>query len=57
MAAEYVTRQGDCWDSIAYRLWDDERLMDKLIAANIEHADVLEFPADVRLTVPDGASS
>ena len=28
--------------------------MDRLIAANIEHMDMLEFPAGVRLNVPGG---
>ena len=54
MATEYITQQGDCWDAIALRLWGDEHLMDRLIAANIEHMDMLEFPAGVRLNVPDG---
>ena len=52
MATEYITQQGDCWDAIALRLWGDEHLMDRLIAANIEHMDMLEFPAGVRLNVP-----
>lgn len=55
MATEYITQQGDCWDAIALRLWGDEHLMDRLIAANIEHMDMLEFPAGVRLNVPDGS--
>ena len=54
MATEYITQQGDCWDAIALRLWGDEHLMDRLIAANIEHMDMLEFPAGVRLNVPGG---
>ena len=54
MATEYITQQGDCWDAIALRLWGDEHLMDRLIAANIEYMDMLEFPAGVRLNVPDG---
>lgn len=49
MATEYITQQGDCWDAIALRLWGDEHLMDRLIAANIEYMDMLEFPAGVRL--------
>ncbi len=51
--ASYTTIQGDTWDAIAYRLWGREHLMDKLLAANPEHADVLLFPGGVELTVPE----
>ena len=56
MGTEYVTVQGDRWDAIAFRLWGDEHLMDRLVAVNLEYMDVLEFPAGVRLRVPDGVS-
>lgn len=48
-----TTLQGDAWDSIAYRLWGEERHMDRLVAANPDLADVLIFSAGVRLTVPE----
>lgn len=35
--AEYITRQGDTWDVISKRLYGDERFMDVLIRANINH--------------------
>jgi phage tail protein X len=47
------TIQGDAWDSIAYRLWGDERFGARLIAANPEHADALLFPAGVALVLPE----
>lgn len=50
---QYVTTQNDAWDAIAFRIWNDERLMNILLAANPEHADVLLFPAGVQLTVPE----
>lgn len=49
----YTTIQGDAWDTIAYRLWGEERHMDRLIQTNVDHADVLIFPAGVKLFVPD----
>lgn len=53
MAANtYTTTQGDAWDTIAYRLFGEERLAHLLMQANPEHMDVLMFPAGVLLTVP-----
>lgn len=49
----YVTTRGDAWDSIAYRLWGEERLMTELVKANPAYLDTLIFPAGVTLTVPD----
>lgn len=51
--ASYTTIQGDTWDAIAYRLWGREHLMDLLLAANPEHADVILFRAGVVLAVPE----
>lgn len=52
MASAYVTRQGDTWDAIAYRLWGQERLFDALMRANPSHLHVVVFPAGVTLVVP-----
>lgn len=58
MAANiYTTTQGDAWDSIVYRLWGEERHMNRLIAANPDHADTLIFPAGVELCVPEQPAS
>lgn len=48
----YRTVQGDSFDAVAYRLWNDERLAAALIAANPEYADVLLFEAGVTLALP-----
>lgn len=53
----YLTTQGDTWDSIAYRLWGEERLMDTLLACNPDHADVLIFPAGIHLTLPSALAT
>lgn len=55
MPNTYTTTQGDAWDSIAYKLWGEERLAHKLMQANPEHMDVLLFPAGVELCVPEVA--
>lgn len=49
----YITTQADSWDSIAYRLWGDERHMNALLAANPDYIDALVFPAGVELVVPE----
>lgn len=55
----YRTRQGDAWDSIAYRLWPgvakSERLAAALIKANPAYADVLVFSEGVLLAMPEVA--
>ena len=48
----YSTIQGDAWDSIAYRLWGDERLAAALIEANPALADTLVFDPGVVIVVP-----
>lgn len=52
MVNSYTTTQGDAWDSIAYKLWGEERLAHILMQANPEHMDVLLFPAGIVLAVP-----
>lgn len=53
MARSTTTIQSDTWDSIAYRLWGEERHLNLLRDANPEHADTLIFPAGVVLNLPD----
>lgn len=48
----YTTIQGDMWDKIAYRQMGGTLYMDKLIKANIRHAETFVFPAGVVLTIP-----
>ena len=49
----YTTIQGDTWDGIAYRLYEDEGYMKELLEANPDHVDILVFPAGVTLLCPD----
>lgn len=49
----YTTIHCDTWDGIAFRLWGREYLMNALLQANPDQADMLVFPAGVTLAVPD----
>ena len=40
----YQTIQGDTFDKIAKKIYDDEFLMDVLIKANPEHSRTVIFP-------------
>lgn len=53
MAKEYVTIQGDMWDGIAKKTLGSEYLMSELIDANPKYREIVVFPANVRLTIPD----
>lgn len=49
---EYLTEQGDTFDLIAWKLYDEEMLASEIIQANLDYADVLIFDAGVTLLVP-----
>lgn len=49
----YTTIQGDMWDSIAYKLYGDERYMCLLMQSNLELLDIFVFGAGTVLTVPE----
>lgn len=51
--SSYTTTQGDSWDTIAFKIWGQERMMHHLLRSNPEYFDVLIFPAGVLLNVPD----
>lgn len=51
---EYTTILGDTWNLIAYKMYNgQEGGMEKLIMANRELAEILVFPANVKIKVPD----
>ncbi len=50
---KYTTSQGDMWDSIALRLYGNERFMHELVGANPGYRSVAVFPANLVLNVPD----
>lgn len=49
----YITTQGDCFDTIAYRLWGDERSLTAIEQANPDHMDTVIFPGGVKLNIPE----
>ena len=53
MAKTYYPIQGDMWDGIAKKLYDDESGVNALLEANQQYADIVVFPAGIILDVPD----
>lgn len=53
MSGKYTTIQGDTWDSIAYKLYGDEKYMKDLIEANWPLLETLVFSSGTVITVPD----
>ncbi len=49
---KYTTIQGDTFDSIALRVYGDEKYMTTLINANKKYINVIVFAANVTLKVP-----
>ena len=49
----YTTIQGDMWDSIAYKLYGDEKYMCQLMKSNLELLDIFIFRAGTVLNVPE----
>ncbi len=49
----YTTIQGDMWDSIAYKLYGDEKYMCQLMQSNLELLDIFIFGAGTTLNVPE----
>lgn len=53
MPKTYTTIQGDMWDTVAYKIYSNEKLMAELIEANPAHRNTIIFSGGVSLTVPD----
>lgn len=53
MTNTYTTTQGDMWDLIAKRLYNDEASLNVLLEANQQYADIVVFPAGIVLEVPE----
>ena len=49
----YTTIQGNMWDSIAYKLYGDEKYMCQLMQCNLELLDIFIFGAGTVLNVPE----
>lgn len=49
----YKTIQGDTWDGIAVKVYGDEKYMNELLEANQAYREIIIFPANVSLSLPD----
>ena len=49
---DYVAKNGDCWDSIAFMAYKVERMSHYLIQANLQYIDVLTFEGGEKLKIP-----
>lgn len=53
MENTYMTKQGDTWDMIAYRVYGDVKYTGWLMQNNFPHLDVFVFGAGVILQTPE----
>jgi len=53
MSESYTAHAGDTWAGIAFKLWTEETLMHKLIAANPLYASIVVFEGGEVLRVPE----
>jgi phage tail protein X len=49
----YTTVQGDTWDGISFKVYEQASLMTLLINANPEYVSTVVFSGGVILTVPE----
>lgn len=49
----YKTIQGDTWDGIAVKVYGDEKYMNEFLEANQAYREIIIFPANVSLSLPD----
>lgn len=48
----YTTREGDSFDLLALRYYDEEKMAHHIIQANPDYADVIIFDGGVKLVIP-----
>ncbi|QQE75724.1 tail protein X [Brevibacillus composti] len=53
----YVTVQGDMWDGIAKKTLGSEYYMTALIDANPRYREIVIFPANLQLNIPDAPAA
>lgn len=52
----YITKSGDQWDSIAYKMLGSVQYTDQLIRANLDYRNYYIFPSGITLNLPDVTS-
>ena len=50
---EYTTVSGDTFDAIAYNIYGNEELADRIMKANMDKIDYFVFPSGIKLIIPD----
>ena len=50
---KYKTKMGEMWDTIAYKLFGDEKKATDLIAINPRFADYIVFTGKETILIPD----
>lgn len=53
MTSTYITVQGDTWDSIAFKLYNNESYADVLMDANPGKIEWFVFEAGIEIVVPN----
>ena len=53
MAKTHITVQGDTFDGLALRYYNDEKQASAIVVANLDYCGTLVFDAGVPLTIPD----
>lgn len=48
----YTTKEGDAFDLLALRYYDEEKLAHHIIQANPDYTDVIVFESGIKLTIP-----
>ena len=52
MHSTHITVEGDTFDGLALKYYNDEKLASAIIQANLEYCDTLVFEAGVSLVIP-----
>lgn len=50
---QYITKQGDTFDSIAFKVLGDRRYAKELMESNPDHLDTVIFSGGITLNVPE----
>ena len=50
---QHMAAQGDCWDLLSWRLYNDEGFIHILLAANPALRNIVQFDEPTMVNVPD----
>ena len=53
MPRKYMAAQGDCWDLISFKVYQDEGFIDTLLCANPDLRRIVIFEEPAMITIPD----